>query len=60
MDTKFMVEPIDGRMRYYDKLSEIKSDFIQSELEGAVIGVLYGAVIVGYLDIGKVLYEVYS
>ena len=59
MKTQFLVSPKGSKVRYYYNLADIPKDYNKSEIEDAAIAVLYNGVIVGYLNIDSVLYEIY-
>jgi len=57
--TTFGVEPKGLKRRYYKDLADIAKDFTEEELRGASVFVVYGAVVVGYLETDSLLRELF-
>jgi len=55
METKFVIWPVDKKVKFYKELKEIKYDFNKEELKDATIAIMLGAQTVGYLNTENVL-----
>jgi len=60
MRTQFAVWTKEHKVRYYDDLSEVQSDFTAKELEGANIQVLLNGTVVGHLNTENTINEIFS
>ena len=61
MRTKFRVWPyFDAKPRYYEDISLVVNDYNKEEITDSTIALIIGSVVVTYLDVGKIVEELYN